>query len=36
MRDYERYMYKLVSTAFADILCFGVPRCCVAPNDTLA
>lgn len=26
----------LVATAFSDFLCFGVPRCCVAPYYTLA
>lgn len=26
----------LEATAFSDILCFGVPRCCTASNHTLA
>lgn len=31
MRDYEKYMYKLV---YSDILCSGAPRCCDAPDLT--
>lgn len=38
MTDYKEIHIQagvLVATAFSDILCFGVPRCCVAPNYTL-